>query len=506
MGKQKIKKYNFGFSVVEVILASSIFILLVTALVGAYLYGEESTILAGNRASAVFLADEGLEAVRNIRGEGSAGSFNSLTNGMHGLATSSNEWIFSGSSDVTDIFTRTVEIGTVDSFRKNATSTVTWQQNAQRSGTVLLVTRFTDWLSVVSGSRIVHYNSGSKQLRFSECNETPCVSATWTNTDVDVDPGSDIGEYASLALDGVKNKVAYYNESSKDLKYAECDSDCTNNANWSSVTIDSSGDVGTFTSLALDSGKPRISYYYKGSKDLRYASCDATCTSVGNWTIVTVVSSGDVGKYTSIALDGSKPRISYYNKSDKDLMYAFCDVTCTSAGNWATVTVQSSGDVGEYTSLQLDGGKPRISYFDDDNEGLRYASCDSGCGSAGNWTTVLVDSGDFVGEHNDLVLDSGKPRVSYYDKDNKDLKYAFCDSTCISAGNWTVVAVDFTDDVGEYTSISLDGVEPRISYYDKDNKNLKYAACSSSCGNAGNWTAATIDNGSEVGLYSSIND
>ena len=135
-----------GFSLVEVILASAVFGLLVTALVGAYLYGQESTMLAGNRARAVLLAEEGLEAARNIHD----GGFNDLAIGTHGLAISANQWTFSGTQDVNDIFTRQIEIANVDTTRKIVTATVTWQQNPQRTGSVSLATRLTNWLETVS--------------------------------------------------------------------------------------------------------------------------------------------------------------------------------------------------------------------------------------------------------------------------------------------------------------------------------------------------------------------
>jgi len=135
--------YQQGFSLVEVILSSSVFILLATALVGGYLYGQESTALSGNRDRAVMLAEEGLEATRNIRDE----SFSNLTDGTHGIATSSNQWVLSGSSDTTDIFTREVVIAAVDGNRKNITANISWQQNEQRSGIVSLVTRLANWLT-----------------------------------------------------------------------------------------------------------------------------------------------------------------------------------------------------------------------------------------------------------------------------------------------------------------------------------------------------------------------
>lgn len=134
-------KTTGAFSLLEVILAISIFILLATALVGGYLYGQEATMLAGNRAQATFLAEEALEAVRNMRDE----DFSNLTNGTHGLVISGNQWTLSGSSDTNGIFTRQVEISSIDGDRKEVTSVVTWQQNVQRSGLVSLNTYLTNW-------------------------------------------------------------------------------------------------------------------------------------------------------------------------------------------------------------------------------------------------------------------------------------------------------------------------------------------------------------------------
>ncbi|PJE77099.1 hypothetical protein COV05_00620 [Candidatus Uhrbacteria bacterium CG10_big_fil_rev_8_21_14_0_10_48_16] len=130
-----------GFSLVEVILSTSIFVLLITALIGSYLYGQESTMLAGNRARATFLAEEGLEAVRNIRDA----DFINISSGTYGLAISGNQWILSGSSDVNGLFTRTLTITDIDSNRKDVLSTVSWQQNASRSGSVTVATRVTRW-------------------------------------------------------------------------------------------------------------------------------------------------------------------------------------------------------------------------------------------------------------------------------------------------------------------------------------------------------------------------
>ncbi len=141
-------KYSrqIGFSTIEVLLAASILVVIVTALIGGVIYGRESTLLAGQRNRATFLAEEGLEAVRNIRDN----SYASLTIGTHGLIISGNKWILSGTSDTTDIFVRQIIIANAGTNRLQVTSTVTWQQDLQRSGAVSLVTNLDNWIPVVA--------------------------------------------------------------------------------------------------------------------------------------------------------------------------------------------------------------------------------------------------------------------------------------------------------------------------------------------------------------------
>jgi hypothetical protein len=59
----------------------------------------------------------------------------------------------------------------------------------------------------------------------------------------------------------------YYDETSHDLKYGYVDA-----SGWHTQTVDSAGDVGMYTSLALDaSGRPHISYIDAGNGDLKHA-------------------------------------------------------------------------------------------------------------------------------------------------------------------------------------------------------------------------------------------
>jgi hypothetical protein len=106
--------------------------------------------------------------------------------------------------------------------------------------------------------------------------------------------------------------------------------------------------------------------------------------------------------------------------------------------------------VGKYAALALDGsGYPHISYYDEFNQGLKYAYQD-----ASGWHIRTVDSGlGFYGGHTSIALDGDDyPHISYYDASNGDLKYAYWDGS-----NWSIDTVDGSGDVGKYTSLALDG-------------------------------------------------
>jgi prepilin-type N-terminal cleavage/methylation domain-containing protein len=143
--EQSTFKLNKGFSIIEVLLATSLFGLLVAGVAGAYLYGEESTMQSGAHTRAVYLAEEGLEATRSIRDN----SFANLIDGGHGLALQGGHFVFSGSSDASGIYTRQVTVKSIDNNRKEVTSQVTWPQNALRNGDVTIVTRLTNFFAAL---------------------------------------------------------------------------------------------------------------------------------------------------------------------------------------------------------------------------------------------------------------------------------------------------------------------------------------------------------------------
>jgi hypothetical protein len=245
----------------------------------------------------------------------------------------------------------------------------------------------------------------------------------------------------SLTLDSNQSPHMVYNDTFNNagLKYAQKVS-----GNWNVETI--YGSNNGQSSIALTgTNEPRI-VFSKSGIGLMFASKVAS-----SWTIIPIDPAG--GTYTSIQIDGSDHyHVSYYSNST--LKYAKWDGV-----NWTTSTIDAGGNVGAWTSLALDRrGNPSISYYDWTNEDLKLAHWDGI-----SWSTQTVATNGRSGRYSSLKIDSNDhPVISYIDEDG--LKLAQWNGS-----QWDFQLVD---DQGKYfTSLALNGGgEPRIAYQNSSAK------------------------------------
>lgn len=333
---------------------------------------------------------------------------------------------------------------------------------------------------------------------------------------VTVDSTGLTGLYTSLALIDGCPAISYFDEMDDNLRYARATTRTGASASdWSQlVIVDSLGHVGWYSSLASVDGCPAISYYDGTNNHLKYArATTSTGASSADWMqVITADSSTGVGSYTSLAVVAGNPAIAYADDTNHHLKYARATTsTGASTGDWTQiVTVDSSSYVGWYASLAVVDGCPAISYFDDNNDDIKYARATTGTGAnAGDWTQIVTVDGASaaVGWESMLAVIAGCPAICYYDGTNDDLKYARATTaTGANAADWTqIVTVDSPGNVGGQNALSCVDGTPAISYFDYDNNELQFARSTSfTGGDATDWTQNTVVNTSTIAYWTSI--
>lgn len=262
-----IARSEQGFSVVEVLLAATVFAFLVTAVVGAMVYGRASNADAGDHNRAMLLAEEGLEAVRNIRDA----SFSNLTNNTFGLAQSGGVWTLSGSSDTTGIFTRTIVISAVDTDRKDVTVTVSWG-----SQQVSVTGRLTNWAAALP------ITTGPIMMAYSKTTTTPFYR-TWDGSNWSAEGSASAGtgniNYVVLKSARTRNEAILGTQTSTGAIYVQV----WNGTTWGAATQVGTGPTTTRSfDIAYEKNGDRAIIAFtpsSGSADFAYRTWNGTTLS-----------------------------------------------------------------------------------------------------------------------------------------------------------------------------------------------------------------------------------
>lgn len=277
------------------------------------------------------------------------------------------------------------------------------------------------------------------------------------------------GEYASSVIDGTgKFHVAYYDDGGG-LMY----NTTTNISSWPDpiVVDNSSAIVGKYTSIALDSnGKVHISYYDQTNTALKYAT-----NASGGWVNYTVdpnLGGDNPGLYTSIKVKNGKVHISYYASATGDLKYI-------KSPNWVPFVLDSTGNVGEFSSLYVDDNGNGYVYYNhvsaaDGKRRIRVITDVSGTWLHSDVTEI---SGGVTS--NPIFVDSnGIWHLSYYSGGVLYYRSGLLFDPSSNTWDWSTAKAVDPSGIGNgiYTSIVADSDgKSRISYYDATEGDLKFA-------------------------------
>ena len=204
----------------------------------------------------------------------------------------------------------------------------------------------------------------------------------WT-TEIADTVGSGYGDHDLVVDSAGTVHVLYYDSEDAVLRHAARDGD-----GWTVEVVDDDGDVGRHASVAVDAADELHVAYRDATRDaVRYAR-----GVTGSWSTEVVDEEGRPGGWCTgidVGPDGSI-HLSYYADDPDDLRHA-----TNADGSWEVTPIDIAGDVGRYSSIAVDlHGEIHIAYLawkSEEGEGaLKYAS-----NLTGFWEIELVeDVGD----------------------------------------------------------------------------------------------------------------
>jgi len=302
---------------------------------------------------------------------------------------------------------------------------------------------------VANGCPLVcHYDWAAGDLRCVRAIDP--LGATWGAPQV-IDSAGNVGWDCRMQLVNGNPAISYHDVDNHKIKFVR--STNINGTSWAPPVVVAnagagpSGD-GDYASLAVIGGSPAIAFFNKTTHDLKYIrALDPNGASWG--AVVTAVGGPDEGRYCALLEVHGAPGIAYLASGG----LAYVRGTDGTGSAWgAPVLIDSGGSLASdlggvatalYASLAIVNGKPAISYYSGPTDGdLRLARALDADGTA--WAAPLtIDSTDNAGTFSNLVMVGAEPGISYLDETNWQLKYA----TCVGSGNLAPVA--FVDVAGE---------------------------------------------------------
>lgn len=263
-----------------------------------------------------------------------------------------------------------------------------------------------------------YYDETNKRLKFANSSSG---GSGWTRSVIEnASSGGDVGKHTNIfALNHSVIFVSYRDNANGYLKFARS---YNRGATWTTSTVDNAGGTGYFTSIhANDTNNVFISYYDALKDDLKFAQ---TTDGGASWNITTIDSIGGVGQYSSLtSTSNSTFFVSYFDGTRGALRFAktvtgvtstnvgiglsapefpfqvstavnIQDTIYTADGDYDTIPVDTTGNVGSLPSIDGTGGTLYMSYYDTTNAKLKVSkSTDGGV----NWALQTIEIPEIVG-------------------------------------------------------------------------------------------------------------
>ncbi|MDA7740343.1 putative Ig domain-containing protein, partial [Euryarchaeota archaeon] len=241
-----------------------------------------------------------------------------------------------------------------------------------------------------------------------------------------------------------------------------------------------------------------------------YGTPTASTPALGTYTIYANNSGGSSATTIQIMVNDEAPDISYnpdWFELTKGVAMSPTATPINAGGAIPTSILESTGEVGRGTSLAIDAnGYKHVTYFDDTNYVLKYAT-----DASGSWVNITLNTITYhqQSSSSSIVIDSGGVLHVAYSGASGNLTYATCSSTCTSNASWTFVEIDDSGSASGSPSLAIDSNNTmHISYIEYNvgttPETLKYATCSASCTTASSWSNITVDNSFNTANHADI--
>ncbi|MBL9131145.1 MAG: choice-of-anchor D domain-containing protein, partial [Verrucomicrobiaceae bacterium] len=179
-------------------------------------------------------------------------------------------------------------------------------------------------------------------------------------------------------------------------------------------------DSGLFSSQAIVGGAPAVSFYDKKNGDLKYMR--ATKQDGSSFSIqITVDATGDVGASTSLFIVDGHPAIAYREGGGSSGRLKYVRANDQWGREWGAPVVVSELK-SAFITLQVVGGRPAIAFYASDEGDLCFVRANDVTGAS--WSTVrTVASEGNVGLQASMDIVNGRPAILCLDATNNQLVY-----------------------------------------------------------------------------------